>query len=540
MNTERWYRIEALFEQALGLAKTERGRFLDEVCAGDPELHRELEALIAGSPTWAASVRSAVIAEARLLAGDAAAQVGRRIGPFRLVRLVGEGGMGAVYLGERDDAQFSQRVAIKIVPHAFSSPSSIARFRDERQILAALEHPNIVRLLDGGSTDDGLPYLVMEYIEGPTITDYATRHQLSVRRRVELVRQVCTALQHAHRHLVVHRDIKPNNILVDADGSPKILDFGIAKLLAPIARFEREARTVTGAAMFTPEYASPEQARGDGVSTASDVYSVGAVLYELMTSEPPLRPTGNALERLRVICEVEPPRPSGIAPSARRRELTGDLDNIIVKALHKDPEQRYASIEELSSDLARWLDGRPVTAQRATLGYRSRKFVRRNKAMVVAASLVTAMLLAATVVSLREAHRADDQAVRAEAEARNALDAARRAGTEAERARSAETLWQSLFDEMQAVQSARQEAERVSRAKAAEAEQSRQEAEEAKQIAERESARAREAEARARASAEAEVEARKEVEKLLQKERDRVEQLETPYIKTIPAPTRPR
>ena len=538
MNTERWYRIEALFEQALRLPEVERSGFLDEVCSGDPELRHELTALIAGSPTWAASVRSAVIAEVRMLASDVAAQVGRRIGAFRLIRLVGEGGMGAVYLGKRDDAQFTQRVAIKIVPRAFSSPSSIARFRDERQILAALEHPNIVRLLDGGSTDDGLPYLVMEYIEGLTITQYATRHQLSVRRRVELVRQVCTALQHAHRHLVVHRDIKPNNILVDVDGAPKILDFGIAKLLAPIAPFEREARTVTGAAMFTPEYASPEQARGDAVSTGSDVYSVGAVLYELMTSEPPLRPTGNALERLRVICEVEPARPSAIAPSGRRRELAGDLDNIIVKALHKDPEQRYASVEELSSDLGRWLDGRPVTAQRSTLGYRGRKFVRRNKAMVVAASLVTAMLLAATVVSLREAGRADDQAVRAEAEASNARAAAERATTEADRARSAETLWQSLFDELQVAQSALRTAERDAKAKAAEAERSRREAEDAMQRAERESARARAAEARSEAEARDKEAARKEVERLLERERERVERMQKTYIDSIPS-TRP-
>jgi hypothetical protein len=534
MNTERWYRIEALFERALELPEAERGGFLDEACAGDPDLRRELAALIAGSPTWAASVRSAVIAEARRMATDAAAQVGRRIGPFRLVRLLGEGGMGAVYFGERDDAQFVQRVAIKIVPRTFSSPSSIARFRDERQILAALEHPNIVRLLDGGSTDDGMPYLVMEYIEGPTITEYATRHQLSVRRRVELVRQVCAALQYAHGHLVVHRDIKPNNVLVAADGAPKILDFGIAKLVAPIARFEREARTVTGTTMFTPEYASPEQARGDAVSTASDVYSVGALLYELMTCEPPLRPVGNAVERLRVICEVEPARPSAIAPGGRRRELAGDLDNIILKALHKVPEQRYASMEELSNDLLRWLDGRPVTAQPSTLGYRGRKFVRRNKATVIATSLVAAMLLAATVVSLREAHRADDQAMWADASARKANDAAARAQTEAERARSAERLWQSLFDELQVMQSSLKGAEEKAKAKAEEAEGNRRDAEAAKQRAERESARAQAAEVRAEGLARREAEVRRQVEELLQMERDRVARLRKTYIDSIP------
>jgi len=526
MDTERWHRIEALFDQALELPESERSRFLDEACADDLELRGELKALLANAATAGVSLRSAVVAEVRMLASDAVtAQVGRRIGRFRLLELLGEGGMGAVYLAERDDAQFAHRVAIKILAHAVGSPETIARFRDERQILAALEHPNIVRLLDGGSTDDDLPYLVMEHIEGTTITRYAQQRELSVRARVELVRQVCAALQYAHQNLVVHRDIKPSNILVDAGGAPKILDFGIAKLLAPVASFSREARTRTGYAMFTPEYASPEQARGDAVSTATDVYSVGAVLYELVTGQPAHSKTAGVLESLRVICEVDPPRPSAVAPIARRREVAGDLDNIILKALHKEPARRYASMEQLSDDLGRWLVGLPVAARTATVGYRALKFVRRNKGIVVATTLIAATLLAATVVSLRQAHRADEQAAQAERERANAVEAVRRAEAEADRARKAEAREHAQLEQIQAEQAARAAAEAEARAKRGEAELSREQAQAAlvrvrqeKLVADQESVKAREAEARAQASARSEQETHQQLESRLKKE----------------------
>jgi hypothetical protein len=504
VNAECWRRIEVLFDQALACPDAERSSFLAHACTDDPELHRELEAMLERAPTAGSALRRAVATEVRLLAsGTAAAQVGRRIGRFRLLALLGEGGMGAVYLAERSDAQFSHRVAIKVLSHAVGSPEAVARFRDERQILAALEHPHIVRLLDGGSTEDALPYLVMEHIEGTTITRYAEQHRLSVRARIELVRQVCGALQYAHQNLIVHRDIKPSNILVDATGAPKILDFGIAKLLAPVARFEREARTRTGFAMFTPAYASPEQARGDAVSTATDVYSVGAVLYELVTGAPAHRTDGSALDILRVICEVEPPRPSSIAPAAWRRKLGGDLDNIILKALYKEPARRYASMEQLSDDLGRWLEGLPVAARTATLGYRARKFVRRNKGVVVAATLAT--LLAAAVPcpvseSPRQAGLGD-----AEAEARD-----RASETEMTRAQLQVALTRARQDN--------------------------QVAEQQRQLAEQESARAREAEARAQAAAQAEKAARQEQEVLYQQERERVKQLEerSKEITTLP------
>ena len=534
MTPELWHRIEALFEQALELPASDRDAFLDEACTGNPELHREVTTLLASMSSTGAPLRDAVVAEARRIATDAVTgQVGRRIGPFRLVSLLGEGGMGAVYLAERDDAQFTHQVAIKILSHAVGSPQAIARFRDERQILAALEHPNIVRLLDGGSTDDDLPYLVMEHIDGMSITRYAEQHALSVRARVALVRQVCTALLYAHQNLVVHRDIKPSNILVDADGAPKVLDFGIAKLLAPVASFEREARTRTGFAMFTPEYASPEQARGDAVSTATDIYSIGAVLYELTCGQPPHRTAGSALDVLRVICEIDPPRPSTVGPISRRRELAGDLDNIILKALHKEPARRYASMDQLADDLGRLLDGRPVAARTATVGYRARKFVRRNKAVVAAATLVGATLLVATGVSLRQARRADDQAERAKTEQAKAIDAAARARTETDRARTAEARVQAQLDQIKAEQSARAAAEAEARTKGTEVELTREQLQVAlakskqeKLVAEQESVKAREAEARAEAAARAEKATRQEAEALYQKERERVKLLE--------------
>jgi eukaryotic-like serine/threonine-protein kinase len=544
VNPERWHRIEVLFEQALELPETERGGFIAGACGTDLTLRRDLQALLADSSGAVEALDVAIVAEVRSLAAETTrSQIGRRIGQFRLTEKVGEGGMGAVYLAERDDAQFAQRVAIKILSRAIGSAEAIARFRDERQILAALEHRNIVRLHDGGSTDDDLPYLVMEYIEGETITKYAEHHALSIRARVELVRQVCTALQHAHQKLIVHRDIKPSNILVDPAGVPKILDFGIAKLLAPTS-FSREARTRTGFAIFTPEYASPEQAREEAVSTATDVYSVGAVLYEMVTGRAAHCATGGRLEILHVICEVDPPRPSTVAPRGSRRELAGDLDNIILKALHKDPARRYASMEQLADDLGRWLEGLPVAARTPTVGYRARKFARRNKGTVAGTLLVAATLIAATFVSLRQASRADEQAVRAERARAVGVDEATRAQTQAERARKAEAELQRQLDELKAEQARRAAAEAEARANGAEAELRRKQAElaaaqakqgrrqaeqesakarSAEEIANEESAKARQAEERARKAADAETEARKTAEALAEKERARAD-----------------
>jgi eukaryotic-like serine/threonine-protein kinase len=541
MDSARWSRVEDVFDRALAVDAGDRDRWLDAECADDAELRREVASLLASTTGAGASIRRAVAAEASRVTSDArATTVGRRLGPYRLRALLGEGGMGAVYLADRDDAQFAKQVAVKVLPHALGSPQAIARFRDERQILAALEHRHIVRLLDGGSTDEGLPYLVMEHIEGVPITAYARDHAVSIRGRIELVRAVCAALHYAHQNLIIHRDIKPSNILVDAAGTPKLLDFGIAKLVAPVSSFEREAKTRTGAAMFTPEYASPEQARGEAVSTATDVYSVGAVLYELMTDRPPHRAAGSVLESIKLICEVDPERPSAAAPAARRRELAGDLDNIAMKALDKDPARRYASIEQLADDLGRYLDGLPVNARVATLGYRVRKFAGRNKAGVIAGSLVATALVAATVISIGQARRADDQARRADqaaaaavAEKTRAVSEAERAQQEAERARIAETQVQAQLDLIKAEQDGRAAAETTVREKTTEVAMTREQlaaalakAQGEARIAEAESARAREAEQRAELAAAAEKKTRLEAEQLYEAEKKRRVELE--------------
>jgi len=294
------------------LPVAERAGFVDRACADEPELQRELEGLLANAPASDGWLRDAIGSEVQQLASDAArAQIGRRIGPFRLIRLLGRGGMGAVYLAERDDAQFSQRVAIKMLSCAIGSSEAIARLRDERQILAALDHPHIVRLLDGGSTDDGMPYLVMEYIEGTTVTAYAEQHQLSLRARIALIRRVCAALQYAHQNLVIHRDIKPSNILVTEERRVKLLDFGIAKLLNPTLGPADQAYTRTEWRVMTPEYASPEQVRGDSLTTASDVYALGVLLYELLSGRRPHRLTSRSPQELtEIIVQRDPVLPS--------------------------------------------------------------------------------------------------------------------------------------------------------------------------------------------------------------------------------------
>jgi len=303
--------------------------------------------------------------------------------------------MGAVYLAERDDREYRMRVAIKVLRSDLDSGSVAQRFRQERQILAELEHPNIARLLDGGSTDGGVPYFVMEHVEGVPIDAYCEARQLSLRQRLELFRTACAAVAHAHGKRVVHRDLKPGNILVTAEGTPKLLDFGIAKLL--IARPASE-HTVTGTRVMTPEYASPEQWRGSPVTAASDVYSLGVVLDRLLTGRGPYRPTLSLPDEIgRAICEDDPEPPSAAAPQARHR-LAGDVDAIVLKALRKEPERRYGSAEELSEDIRRHLEGRPVTARRDRLAYRADRLLRRNKAAAVTA--LTTAALAALVAAL--------------------------------------------------------------------------------------------------------------------------------------------
>jgi non-specific serine/threonine protein kinase/serine/threonine-protein kinase len=364
----------------------------------------------------------------------------RRVGPYRLVRELGHGGMGTVYLAVRDDDAFHKRVALKILKRGMDTDAIVRRFRTERQILAGLDHPNIARLLDGGSTADGLPYLVMEYVDGAPLVEYAEARQLDTAARLDIFLAVCAAVQYAHQNLVIHRDLKPANVLVTGDGVPKLLDFGIAKLLNPEMAGHTLAPTAPGLHLMTPEYASPEQVRGDAVTTTSDVYSLGVLLYELLTGRRPYRLTSRALPEIaRVVCEEEPLRPSvavtrpvepaaGAAPDRPpsratttldpqrlRRQLEGDLDTIVLKALSKEPVRRYASVDQFAEDVRRHLAGLPVLARHDTLGYRASKFVRRHRGAVAAGAAVFVALVAGLVGVGWQARVARAERARAEA-----------------------------------------------------------------------------------------------------------------------------
>jgi serine/threonine protein kinase/tetratricopeptide (TPR) repeat protein len=418
MTPERWRQIDDLVQAALDCSPDGRGAFLESNCRHDPELRKEVEALLAFENQADGLLNAAVEQAAVSAAGEAQARVGvenligTRIGSYRILREIGRGGMGVVYLAQRDDDQFEKKVAIKKVLRGMDTDFILQRFRQERQILAGLEHPYIARLHDGGSTEDGHPYLVMEYVDGEGLIEYATHHNLDVRARLDLFRRVCSAVHYAHQNLVVHRDLKPSNILVTREGFPKLLDFGIAKLLIPSAG--PRTSPLTGSVPMTPEYASPEQVRGRPVTTATDVYALGAILYELLTGVHAHRiTTYTPMEMERVICQEPPSKPSrarsstGSAGAAPDRELSGDLDNIVLKAMQKEPSRRYASAAEFSEDIRSYLDGRPVIARQDSLRYRSRKFITRHKTAVVAAALTGLSLVAGTTVATLQARRAE-------------------------------------------------------------------------------------------------------------------------------------
>jgi eukaryotic-like serine/threonine-protein kinase len=447
MKASRRAEIDAAFDAALDQPHGERTRWLREHFAADRSIVAEVEALLA------AHERAEGILEAMPVqrpAGPAATDTipHRRIGAYRVLREIGRGGMGVVYLAERDDGQFRRRVAIKLLRASPDGEELHRRFIAERQILASLDHPNIAQLQDGGVTDGQLPYLVMEYVEGLPITVYCDRHRLALDDRLSLFTDVCAAVRHAHQNLVVHRDLKPGNILVTGDGRVKLLDFGIAKLLNPGISAVAQPVTRTEFRVMTPEYASPEQVRGEPLSTASDVYSLGVVLYELLAGRRPYRiTTGSPAELATVICEREPERPSSrIAQSAAdgdepptadpaavatsrnstpqrlRRELQGDLDAIVMMALRKEPRRRYGTAERLARDIERYLDGRPVLAHRGSQAYRLRRFVARHRGSATAAALVVASLVAGSGVALWQAAAARNERDRAEAALRESED----------------------------------------------------------------------------------------------------------------------
>ncbi|ARA94176.1 hypothetical protein AWN76_014115 [Rhodothermaceae bacterium RA] len=413
MNAERWEHIETLFERALDLEPAAREAFLDEACGDDAALRGEVASLLASytaAQPFFARLADQVepIVSARLEPPGAPPA---RIGPYRIDRELGRGGMGTVYHAERDDGQYRQQVAIKLLRREFASDDVVRRFLAERQILASLNHPNIARLLDGGMTETGRPYFVLEYVEGWPILDYCETHRLGLEARLRLFQDVCAAVQYAHQNLIVHRDLKPGNILV-ADGAEtgapqvKLLDFGIAKLMQP-GMDGHLAMTHTDVRPMTPLYASPEQLRGERVTTASDVYQLGVLLYELLTGQRPyarFEPTAYQIER--AICEEDPPPPSqAVPPGGARppwsRRLRGDLDAIVGKAMRKVPDERYESAAALSGDVERYLEQRPVRARRGNVTYRFAKFVRKHRVAVAAAGVIAVLLVTLAVLSVR-------------------------------------------------------------------------------------------------------------------------------------------
>jgi eukaryotic-like serine/threonine-protein kinase len=431
MSDARWERLNEVFHAAVELAPEQRAGFLDYACSHDPGLRAEVERLVAAHERAGRFIEAPAIAEAGpwLAESSKPLSAGHRVGPYRVVREIGRGGMGAVYLAERADGQFEQQVALKLIKRGMDTDLVLQRFRAERQILASLDHPNIARLLDGGTTDEGRPYFVMEYMEGEPLDEYADARRLSIPERLRLFLTVCGAVAYAHQRRVVHRDIKPLNILVTRQGVPKLLDFGIAKVLHPGA--DEPTSSITGFGLLTPEYASPEQVEGRHATEVSDVYSLGVVLYEVLTGHSPYRSKSHEpADVVEAVRTTDPVPPSaavvrgGAEEDTRRRpglardraaatgagstirlsrRLRGDLDTIVLMALRKEPARRYQSVEQLAEDIRRHLEGLPVRARRDSVRYRAGKFLRRNRASIAAAALagVLVLLLVAGFVALR-------------------------------------------------------------------------------------------------------------------------------------------
>ena len=416
MSPERWQQLQDLFHAMLGLAPAERHAALMAACPDDAELRAEVERLLRADGQASAFVGSTSAGIEHL----AAAMVpnGGQIGAYRIVRELGRGGMGTVFLAERADAQFEQRAAIKLIKRGMDSDAVLQRFRHERQILAGLDHPNIARLLDGGTTGDGLPYFVMEHVDGLPIDEYCRTRRLPAEARLQLFRQVCAAVAYAHQHLVVHRDIKPSNILVTADGVPKLLDFGIARLVDAGDDGEGPA-TALGHQVMTPQYASPEQLRGARVTTVSDVYALGVLLYELLAGERPYDLTGQSPAEIRdAVATTAIAKPSVVADrrgdASLARLLRGDLDAIVLTAMRYEPAERYASVALLDEDVRRYMQALPVTARGDSWTYRTSRFVRRRKLGVAAAAAIVISLIGGVVATGWQARVAQAERARAE------------------------------------------------------------------------------------------------------------------------------
>ncbi|ALS97304.1 serine/threonine-protein kinase [Lacimicrobium alkaliphilum] len=412
MEQHDWQRVETLFHQALELDKREIEPFLEQACADAPELKQAVLSLLQHADHTVELVRP-IEGAAQEFFATADTLCGQRLGPYRIVRLIASGGMGAVYLAERADDQYQKQVAIKLIrASAIASEMLLQRFKTERQILAELEHPNIAHLLDGGATDEGIPYLVMEYVDGVEINQYCSDKKLSIPQRLRLFVKVCAAIQYAHQKLIVHRDFKPSNLLVTADGEPKLLDFGIAKLLAESGSDEWAVQTSTEERAMTPRYSAPEQIRGETITVATDVHALGLLLYELLTGRPVYgKELNNRYQLQQAILQdtviapsiaVTMPRSDSdlpipaATPQGLQRQLRGDLDNIVMKALSKEPQRRYQSASELAEDVTNFLEHRPVQARATSFAYRCGKFLRRNR---LSSALAASVLILVTVFS---------------------------------------------------------------------------------------------------------------------------------------------
>jgi tetratricopeptide (TPR) repeat protein len=409
--TERFQKIEYIFHEVLDSPLSKRTDLIAARCGSDLELAAEVRALLKACET------DEYLTASSDLKHDVTPEKSpdhQRVGPYELDHLLGRGGMGAVYLAHRADRQFEQKVAIKLIDSPLATDLFRERFRQERQILAELQHPYIARLLDGGVTPEGDSYLVMEYVDGVPIHRFCEKHQLSTSQRLELFLRVCDAVQFAHQHFVVHRDLKPDNILVGEDGTPRLLDFGTAKLLSPSLAGAESKLTREGYQSFTPQYASPEQVLGSPITTASDTYSLGVLLYLLLTGTLPYELKElTSVEMLRVICEEAPRKPKDAAGSGER--LDADLEAILLKALRKEPRERYLITEQLASDLRAYLAGLPVGARRGTLRYRASKFMRRHRGGLAATVLAALSLMAGVTGVVWQAGVANRQGRKAEA-----------------------------------------------------------------------------------------------------------------------------
>lgn len=413
MNADRWQTIKRIFQSVLDVPEADRAAALDRLAEDDDELRAEVESLLANHQTDSfIEPPNSIRVAAAMENAESKSRVGRMVGAYRLVRVLDAGGMGHVYLAERADGQFEKQVAVKVIRRSVDTPELRQRFQNEQRALAGLDHPNIAKLLDGGVTGDGLSYLVMEYVSGRPIDIYCDENRLDLHQRLTLFRTVCAAVHFAHQRLIVHRDLKPGNIFVTENGTPMLLDFGIAKLIDDEDADSAQTAPATMSFM-TPQYASPEQIRGQRITTSTDVYSLGVILFELLTGQKPYRVQSSAPHELAtIICEQPPVRPStavrttttrrrsqktdgtqtiramGSDAVRLRRRLAGDLDNIVLMALRKEPGRRYGSVEQFSEDIRRYLDGLPIIARKDTFTYRTAKFVRRNRPAVIAAAVV--------------------------------------------------------------------------------------------------------------------------------------------------------